>query len=58
MTNPLTNPPTNPFEDDDAQYLVLVNNEGQYSIWPAATAVPAGWTSVRPPDSRRASLDH
>ena len=34
---------TNPFEDPDAQYLVLVNEEGQYSIWPVFAEVPAGW---------------
>jgi MbtH protein len=34
---------TNPFEDADAQYLVLVNDEGQHSLWPADIAVPDGW---------------
>lgn len=34
---------TNPFEDPDAKYLVLVNDEGQYSLWPAFAEVPAGW---------------
>lgn len=47
---------TNPFEDDEAQYVVLVNDEGQHSLWPAAAEVPAGWRSVRPPDSRQGSL--
>ena len=37
---------TNPFEDADALYLVLVNDEGQYSLWPAGTAVPAGWVTA------------
>lgn len=49
---------TNPFEDDEAQYLVLVNNETQYSIWPASTAIPEGWNSVRPPDTRQSCLDY
>lgn len=35
---------TNPFEDDDASYLVLVNDEGQHSLWPESIAVPADWT--------------
>ena len=30
---------TNPFEDPDATYLVLVNHEGQYSLWPTEGAV-------------------
>ena len=30
----------NPFEDPDANYLVLVNDEGQHSLWPVFAAVP------------------
>lgn len=37
---------TNPFEDDDGVYLVLVNDEGQHSLWPADIDVPAGWRVV------------
>ncbi|PWK61798.1 MbtH protein [Streptomyces sp. CG 926] len=37
---------TNPFEDPDAQYQVLVNEEGQHSLWPVFVDVPDGWTSV------------
>jgi MbtH protein len=36
----------NPFEDDNAEYLVLVNDEGQYSLWPCFRESPAGWMSV------------
>ncbi len=35
---------TNPFEDDNGTYLVLVNDENQHSLWPADMDVPAGWT--------------
>jgi uncharacterized protein YbdZ (MbtH family) len=42
----------NPFEDPDATYLVLVNDEAQYSLWPATTAVPAGWEVVSGPGPR------
>lgn len=49
---------TNPFEDNDRTYLVLINGEGQYSLWPSSIEVPAGWNAVRPPDSRAASLDY
>jgi len=34
---------SNPFEDPDVQYLVLVNDEGQHSLWPVFAAVPDGW---------------
>lgn len=43
---------TNPFEDADALYLVLVNDEGQYSLWPAGIAVPDGWVAAHAADSR------
>jgi MbtH protein len=36
----------NPFEDNDANYLVLVNGEGQHSLWPVFADVPAGWKIV------------
>jgi MbtH protein len=48
---------TNPFEDDNRQYLVLVNDEGQHSLWPTFPAVPAGWTVVYGPESRKNCLD-
>ncbi|KRV50462.1 protein mbtH [Wenjunlia vitaminophila] len=47
---------TNPFEDPDARYLVLVNEEEQHSLWPAFAEVPAGWTAVFGEDSREACL--
>lgn len=49
---------TNPFEDPDGEYLVLVNDEGQYSLWPGFVNVPAGWTVVYQMDSRQACLDY
>ena len=49
---------TNPFEDPDGRYLVLVNDEGQYSLWPAFAAVPAGWRIARQETDRRSALDH
>jgi len=30
----------------EATYEVLVNQEGQYSIWPAPKALPEGWTKA------------
>ena len=51
-------PVTNPFEDADALYLVLVNDEGQYSLWPAGIAVPAGWVTKHDKDSRSNCLEY
>lgn len=48
----------NPFEDPDSKYIVLINDEGQYSLWPHFIAVPAGWTVAHPPDTRQVCLDY
>ncbi|WP_033212777.1 MbtH family protein [Kitasatospora phosalacinea] len=45
---------SNPFDDQDASFKVLVNAEGQHSLWPAFAAVPAGW-SVALADTDRAA---
>jgi MbtH protein len=47
---------TNPFENDDARYLVLVNAENQHSLWPAFAEVPAGWTVVHGETDRQDAL--
>jgi uncharacterized protein YbdZ (MbtH family) len=47
---------TNPFEDPDGRYLVLVNAEDQHSLWPAFLDVPAGWTVTFGADTRAACL--
>lgn len=49
---------TNPFEDPDASYLVLVNDEGQHSLWPGGIAVPEGWTIARDHGTREECLDY
>jgi len=43
---------TNPFEQSDGTYLVLRNDEDQYSLWPSFVDVPAGWTAVLDAGSR------
>jgi MbtH protein len=48
----------NPFEDENGTYLALSNDEGQYSLWPHSTAVPAGWTTSHGPDTRSACLEY
>jgi MbtH protein len=47
---------TNPFEDENGEYLVLVNDEGQYSLWPAFLDIPLGWTATGPRGERKACL--
>jgi MbtH protein len=49
---------TNPFDDDDGTFLVLVNDEGQHSLWPSFADVPAGWEVALSATTRQAALDH
>ncbi|MFI6447708.1 MbtH family protein [Kitasatospora sp. NPDC050543] len=49
---------TNPFENADADYLVLVNDEGQHSLWPLSVDVPAGWDTAFGPGPRAAALEY
>jgi MbtH protein len=51
-------PVPNPFEDPDASYLVLVNDEGQHSLWPVFIDVPEGWTTVFGEASRDDCLEY
>jgi MbtH protein len=32
-------------KEDNMHYNVVVNHEGQYSIWPAGRENPVGWTN-------------
>ncbi|WP_046727041.1 MbtH family protein [Streptomyces humi] len=47
---------TNPFEDENGTYKVLVNDENQHSLWPAWIDVPAGWTVVLGDADRQSCL--
>lgn len=42
---------------EDEQYIVVVNHEEQYSIWPNWRDLPLGWTQVGDPNEREACLD-
>ncbi len=48
---------TNPFEDENGTYHVLINDEGQHSLWPSFIDVPKGWTIIRKSDTRAACLE-
>ena len=47
----------NPFDDPEGRYFVLVNDEEQYSLWPAFIEIPEGWTVAHGEDTRQACLD-
>jgi MbtH protein len=43
---------TNPFEDRNGSYYVLVNDEEQHSLWPSFAEIPAGWRTALGPAPR------
>lgn len=47
---------TNPFDDETGTFHVLVNHEGQHSLWPAFAAVPDGWTVALSESTRAEAL--
>jgi MbtH protein len=49
---------TNPFDDEQGTFMVLSNDEGQHSLWPAFVDVPAGWQVVHAEDSRSNCLGY
>ncbi len=44
----------NLFDDNHQTFLVLANDETQYSLWPETLAIPAGWQAVFGPDNAAA----
>jgi uncharacterized protein YbdZ (MbtH family) len=49
---------TNPFEDENARFHVLINGEGQHSIWPTFVNIPEGWTIIYRTGSRLDCLEY
>ena len=49
---------TNPFDDENGRFYVLVNDEEQHSLWPEFADVPAGWTVVFGAADRADALDY
>ncbi|MFI6505376.1 MbtH family protein [Nonomuraea typhae] len=46
----------NPFDGPGGQFVVLVNGEDQYSLWPDFVDIPPGWTTVYGAAEREACL--
>lgn len=47
---------TNLLDDEAGVFVVLVNAEGQHSLWPQPIAVPEGWTVVKQAGTRKDCL--
>jgi MbtH protein len=48
----------NPFDDEDGRFVVLVNDEGQHSLWPMFAEIPPGWSAVTQEGTRAQCLDY
>lgn len=42
---------------DGDTFKVLINDEGQHSIWPSAQPVPVGWQVIGPVGLKQVCLD-
>ena len=49
---------SNPFDDQGGAFVVLINDQGQYSLWPAAAEIPAGWSVACEQNGRQACLEY
>ena len=49
---------TNPFDNAEGSFLALINEEGQFSLWPEFAEVPAGWTIAHGPTDRASCVEH
>lgn len=47
----------NLFDDETINFLLLSNDERQYSMWPAMLAIPAGWRCEQGPWSHQQCVD-
>ncbi|MFJ6568062.1 MbtH family protein [Streptomyces sp. NPDC091292] len=45
-------------EEDNLTYIVVVNHEEQYSLWPADKEVPLGWRAEGKTGSKAECLAH
>jgi len=46
------------WDDENAVFVVVVNHEEQYSIWPEYRELPAGWSAVGQRGSRSECLEY
>ena len=49
---------SNPFDDQGGAFVVLINDQGQHSLWPAAAEIPAGWSIACEQNGRQACLEY
>lgn len=45
-------------EDEDGTFVVVVNEDGQYSVWPEGRDIPAGYKSTGKRGKKKECLDN
>lgn len=45
-------------DSQEPQYVVVVNLEEQYSIWPVEKQIPEGWRATGPSGDKQECLNH
>lgn len=48
----------NPFDNENSSFVVLINDEEQYSMWPEMIDVPPGWMIVYGTDNKLACQNY
>jgi len=49
---------SNPFDDQAGAYVVLINDQGQHSLWPSAAEIPAWWSIACAQNGRKAGNEN
>jgi len=49
---------SNPFENEDGTFVAVINDDGQYALWPTFANVPDGWTIAHGPGPKSAVLSY
>jgi MbtH protein len=45
-------------DDEEAIFNVVMNHEEQYSVWPAASEIPVGWTAVGKTGTKKECVEY
>ena len=49
---------TNPFDNPTGTFVVLVNDEGEHSLWSAGMQPPAGWSVAHASGTLQSCVDY
>ncbi|WP_225827496.1 MbtH family protein [Streptomyces naphthomycinicus] len=49
---------SNPFDNEDGRFFVVVNDAGQHSLWPAFAEIPAGWAVAHGEADKASCLEY